>query len=176
MAKPFSPQTLRGALLILLIAAISGSAGLFYLGLNDLRTFALEVNHSIADANASGTQVQSLQKLKGQLSESEALIAKANQMFATPTNYQSVALTDINNYASAAGLTIAKTSFDETTLGTMTVGLKAPVSYNKLIQFMSSLEGNIPKMHVSDITVEHIKGGTSDSVMVSDIKIMIAIR
>ena len=176
MAKPASPQSLRGILIILLVVTIAGGAGLFYLGLQDVRTFAVEVNHSIADAEASRTQVQSLQVLKGQLSESESLIAKANQMFATPSNYQSAALTDIATYASAAGLTVTKTSFDEATLGTMTIGLKSPVSYKKLLQFMSSLEGNLPKMHVSEITLNHTVGGNADSVTVDDIKIMIAIR
>jgi len=176
MAKPTSPQSLRGVLTVLLIVAIAGGAGLFYLGLQDVRSYAIEVNHSIADAEASRTQVQSLQVLKGQLSESEALIAKANQMFATPNNYQSAALTDIATYASASGLTITKTSFDEAAIGTMTVGLKSPVSYKKLVQFMSNLEGNLPKMHVSEITLNHTVGGNADSVTVDDIKIMIAIR
>jgi hypothetical protein len=179
MAQPFKPQSLRALLLVVLVMVIAGGLGLFYLGLNEVRTFAVEVNHSIADAEASNGQVQALQNLKGQLAQSEALIAKANQMFATPANYQNQAITDTRNYAAAAGLSIAKIDFEPAVPGvspTMTVGLKAPVSYSKLIHFLDNIEGNIPKMQVTSIGVSHVNGGRSDSVTVDDIKIMIATR
>ena len=176
---PFNPQALRGVLLVILIAIMSGGAGLFYIGLNQLREYAVEVNHTAADAQASDTQVQSLQKLKDQLAKSQALVAKANQLFATPESYQSQAVTDINTYASVAGLTVTKTSFDVPTPGenpVVTVSLKAPVSYAKLINFLSGIEGNLPKMQVTSINLSHVNGGGSDSVAVDDIKIAIATR
>jgi hypothetical protein len=178
-AKVFQPQALRGILVILLVLVITGGAGLFYLGLSEIRTFAIEVNHSIADAAASNEQVQSLQTLKSQLTQSEALIAKANQMFATPENYQNQAVTDIRNYAAASGIAVAKTNFDAQVPGinpTVTVSLKAPVSYGKLIRFLDAIEGNVPKMQVSAITISHVNGGGADSVTVDDIKITIASR
>jgi hypothetical protein len=177
--QSFNPQALRGVLLVILIFIISGGAGLFYIGLNQVRDFAVEVNHTIVDAQASDTQVQRLQKLKGQLAQSESLIAKANQMFATPATYQAQAITDTRNYANAAGLTITKTNFDAQTPGTdpvMTVSLKTPVSYAKLIQFLDGIEGNVPKMQVSSIGINHLNGGGADSVTVDDIKITIATR
>jgi len=180
MAKQtFKPQSLRAVLLVTLVFVIAGGLGLFYLGLNEVRMFAVEVNHSIADAEASNGQVQALQGLKGQLTQSEALIAKANQMFATPANYQNQAISDTRNYAAASGVSIAKIDFGDVTPGvnpTMTVSLKAPVSYTKLIQFLDNIEGNIPKMQVSSIGISHVGGGRSDSVTVDDIKIMIATR
>jgi len=180
MAKQvFKPQSLRAVLLVTLIIVIAGGLGLFYLGLNEVRKFAVEVNHSIADAEASNVQVSELQGLKGQLVESEALIAKANQMFATPANYQSQAITDTRNYAVASGIAIAKISFDNAVAGVnpvLTVSLKAPVPYSKLIQFLDSVEGNIPKMQISSIGISHTNGGRSDSVTVDDIKITVATR
>jgi len=177
--QAFKPQTLRAVLLVTLILVLAGGLGLFYLGLNEVRTFAMEVNHSVADAKASEVQVSALQGLKGQLTESEALIAKANQMFATPANYQNQAATDTRNYAAAAGIAIAKISFDEAIAGTnpaMSVSLKSPVPYAKLIQFLDSIEGNIPKMQVSKIGISHVNGGNATSVTVDDIKITIATR
>ncbi|MDB5162628.1 MAG: hypothetical protein JWN28_235 [Candidatus Saccharibacteria bacterium] len=180
MAKqPFKPQALRAVLVVVLILIISGGAGLFYLGLIKIQTYAVEVNHTIADAEASGTQIQRLQALKGQLSQSEALISKANQMFANQENYQAQAITDIRNYANAAGLTITKTNFDVQEVGanpSMTVSLKSPVSYGKLIQFLDGIEGNIPKMQVTGIGINHVNGGNADTVIVDDIKITIATR
>jgi hypothetical protein len=177
--KTFKPQTLRSILLVSLIVVIAGGLGLFYIGLNQVREFAIEVNHSIADAEASNTQIQRLQSLKGEIAQSELLISRANQMFATPASYQNQAITDTRNYASAAGLNITKVNFDPYVAGTnptMTLSLKSPVSYQKLIQFLDGIEGNIPKMQVTTIGVSHINGGNADSVAVDDIKITIATR
>jgi len=180
MAKQtFKPQNLRAVLVVVLIVIIAGGLGLFYLGLNEVREYAVEVDHSIADAEASNGQVQKLQSLKGQLAQSETLIAKANQMFATPDNYQNQAITDTRNYAASSGITIAKINFDEVVAGvspTMTVSLKAPVSYSKLIRFLDGIESNIPKMQVSNIGLTHVNGLGADTVGVNDIKIMIATR
>jgi len=173
------PQTLRGILFVALLIVVAGGLGLFYLGLNEVRQYATEVNHSIADAEASNLQVQQLQSLRSQLSQSEALITKANQMFATNESYQNQAITDTRNYANAAGLSIAKISFSDAVAGvspTMTVSLKAPVSYTKMIRFLDGIEGNIPKMQVSNIGLSHVNGGNTDSVTVDDIKITIATR
>lgn len=177
--QAFKPQTLRAILLVALIIVISGGLGLFYLGLNQVRMYALEVNHSIADAEASNIQVQRLQSLKGEIAQSELLISRANQMFATPSTYQNQAITDTRNYAAAANLNIAKVSFEPYTAGvnpTMTLSFKSPVSYSKLIQFLNGIEGNIPKMQVSSIGISHQNGGGSDSVTVDDIKLTIATR
>jgi type II secretory pathway component PulM len=159
------------------ILIIVGSLGLFYLGLGEVRKYAVEVNHSIADADASKVQLEALQGLKSQLAQSETSIAKANQMFATPDNYQNKAITDTRNYANASGLTIERINFDDAVSDVgpaMTVSLKAPVSYSKLIRFLDGIEGNMPKMQVSNISLTHVNGAGADSVAVDDIKIMIA--
>jgi len=178
--KAFSPQTLRGILIVVLIAIIAGGAGLFYTNLNDIRQFAIEVNHSVADADASTSQVQALQTLKGQAAQNDSLITKTNQIFAVATNYQNQASADIRNYAAAAGLKVTQINFEEPVAGTTNpiavVSLKSPVSYNGLIQFLNAIEGNIPKMLVTNIGISHVDGGSADSVNVDDIKIMIAAK
>lgn len=180
MAKQnFKPQSLRATLFVALFVVLAGGFGLFYLGLNEVRKYAVDVNHSVADAEASNLEVKQLQQLKSQLAQSEALISKANQTFATTDDYQNQAITDTRNYAATSGITIAKISFDDVVAGTnptMTVSLKEPVSYSKLIKFLDSIEGNIPKMQVSSIGLSHVNGGSTDSVKVDDIKIMIATR
>ncbi len=177
--KTFKPQSLRTILFVALLLIIVGGGGLFYLGIEDIRTYAIEVNHAVADAKASGTQVQELQALKGQLTQSEQLIGKAGQMFATPANYQSQAIGDLRNYAAASGVSITKTSFEPEVPGptrTMTVSLQTPVSYTGLIKFLDGIEGNIPKMQISNISLSHVAGRGADVVNVEDIKLTIAVR
>lgn len=175
----FKPQTLRSILYVLFTVIVIGGAGLFYLGLEELKKYAIEVNHTVADATASGNQVQALQNLKGQLSQSQQLIDKANQMFATPANYQAQTIGDIRNYAAKSGVVVSRTDFDGQTEGptrTVTVNLRSPVSYSKLIQFLDGIEGNIPKMQVSYISLGHVDKAKGDVVNVDEIKIQVAVR
>lgn len=73
--KTFKPQTLRGLLITLLILVAIAGGGLFYLGLNYVREYAVEVNHRLKDAEASATQIDGLRALRSQLNESESVTA-----------------------------------------------------------------------------------------------------
>jgi len=173
------PEQVKRFLIALLILVILGGGALFYFMLDTVRTFAVEVNHTITDAEASGKQIQELQVLKSQISESESLVAKANQIFSTPDAYQTQSINDIRRYAELSGLSIEKTSFGDEVAGdtrSITVSLQAPVSYAKLIRFLDGIEGNVPKIQVSSITLDHVAGGTADTVKVGDIVLKIAIR
>jgi hypothetical protein len=177
--KLFGPENLRSVLTALLIIILLLGSGLFYLGLNMVREYAIAVNQGIADAEASAQQIQGLQVLKGQLAQSNSLIEKANQLFTTPAGYQSQTLTDINNYATAAGLTIASTTFNDPTgtgVYSATVTFKDPVSYSKLLAFLHNIEGNLPKFQVSSVSLGYKAGGNADSVSVASINIDISVR
>jgi len=177
--KTFKPQNLRAILTTLLVLIVLAGAGLFYLGLNTVKTYSLEVNNRLEDATASAQQIQQLQLLKAQLSQSESLVAKTDQLFATPGNYQTQTLTDLKNYTNQTGLLLASTNFDDpTTTGSysVTIKLKAPVGYKQLIQFLTLVEGNLPKMQVVSISLKHPAGGGADNIDVGDIKINIAVR
>jgi hypothetical protein len=177
--KPFKPQNLQVLLSVLLAVVIIGGGALFYFGLTMVRDYSIEVNHRLQDATASSDQIKQLQLLKGQISQSESLITKADQLFASPSNYQTQTLTDLKNYANQVGLTISSTNFDDpTTTGSygVTITLAAPVSYKKLIQFLTLVEGNLPKMQVTAVNLKHTPSGNSDSVDAGPIKINISVR
>lgn len=177
--KQFKPQNLRALLAFLLIVLIVGGGGLFYWGVGLVREYAVKVEQRLADADASANQLRELQTLKGQLAQSDSLIEKANQLFATPGNYQQQALGDIKRYADAAGLSIANTSFGdsgESGSNLMTVTLREPVAYSKLIAFLSNIESNIPKMQINSIALSRVANGGPDSVKTGDIKINIFVR
>lgn len=176
--KTFKPQNLRSLLVTMLVLIVIAGAGLFYLGLNFVREYAVEVNHRLLDAQASGQQIENLQSLKAQLSESNSLVEKANALFSTPANYQTQALTDIKNYADAAGVSIASTTFADAASGAyaVTITLKQPVAYSKLVHFLDAVESNLPKMQVTSIVLGHVDGGGADSVKVGEIKIDISVR
>lgn len=176
--KQFKPQDLRTILSVLFIVILIGGAGLFYWGLGIVRSYAIEVDHRLADADASGKQIEELQTLKTQLAQSNSLVDKANQLFVTPDTYQSQILSDVKNYANATGLSIASTSFDnssETGAYTMILNLDQPVSYSKLISFLDNIESNLPKLQVHSISLGHV-GGSADTVRTGEIKIDTSVR
>lgn len=177
--QQFSPAKLRTLLASALVLVTLGGGALFYYGLTTVREYAIKVNQSAVDAEASGQQIQGLQTLKAQLSQNTSLVSKANQIFATPESYQGQALNDVRRYADAAGLTIANTSFSDPSTGAahaITVSFREPVSYAGLIAFLNNVEGNLPKLQVSALDLGYQDGGNADSVKVGEIKINIAVR
>lgn len=159
--KQFRAQDLRTILTLLFFVILAGGGTAFYLGLGIVRDYSQEVNQQLANADASGQQVEKLQTLKSQLSQSTALVGKAQQLFATPNTYESRTLADIKNYADAAGVTIASTAFDTTGSNTVTVRLSSPTSYSKLITFLTNIESNLPKLQVSSLSLSRADNATA---------------
>lgn len=172
--KQFKPQNLRAILTTLLVVLVVGGGGLFYYGLTLVQEYSVDVNHRLADATASGEQISQLQTLKTQLSQSNSLIEKANQLFVNPSTYQGQMLNDVKNYADAAGLGLAATSFeDPATTGTYTMKLtlRQPVSYSGLINFLNNIESNLPKLQVSSIELKYANVKDPNSIGTGEIKI-----
>ena len=177
--KSFTPQNLRGLLGFILVVITLGGGALFYFGVETVKSYAISVNERLVDASASDKNVEQLQTLKNQLAQSEMLISKADQMFATPENYQAHALTDIQNYAAQTGISISARNFETpegTNLRLIALKLNNPTNYPQLIQFLTLVEANIPKMQVYSISLKHVSGGDATMVEVSDIKINISVR
>ena len=177
--KQFRPADLRTVLTVLLALVTLGGAAAFYWGVGQVRDYSISVNQRLADADASAKQIDELQTLKGQLTQSNSLVQKANELFATPATYQSQVLTDLKNYADAAGISIATTNFsDPSTTGThnVTVTFQNPVSYTGLITFLTNVESNLPKLQISALALSRTDGGDANSVTTGDITIEISVR
>lgn len=177
--KPFSPQNLKVLLGALLIIVVLGGAGLFYVGLDMVKQFAVEVNHKTQDAKASAAQIQELQLLRTQIKEGGSLITKANQLQAASDTYQSQVLTDLSAYAERSGVKIDGTEFGDPSQDgkhIATVKLKNPVSYAGLIRFLDNIESNVPKLQVTSIQLSHTTTNPGSNVTVGEIKIEIMTR
>ncbi len=174
--RQFQAQDLRTILSLLFFVILAGGGAIFYMGLGIVRDYSEEVNQQLANAEASGQQVEKLQSLKSQLTQSTELVSKAQQLFSTPDKYESQALTDIKNYADAAGVTVASTTFDRNAAHTVTVRLASPTSYSKLITFLTNIESNLPKLQVSSLSLSRSDNGAPDSVKVNEIKINVSVR
>lgn len=177
--KKFKPQSLRTLLSTLFFILLLGGGAGFYFGISTIRAYAVEVNNRLADADASGKQIEQLQALRERLSQSTSLIEKADLLFATPASYQSQALTDLKRYADSTGLSITNTAFSdpaENGVYSVTITLQQPVTYNSLVTFLSNVESNVPKMQVSSIELGPAGSGGAARVKTGDIKIDISVR
>lgn len=173
----FKATSLRGLLILVVILVIGGIAAGFYYGLGRVKEYAVEVSHTNADAQAAQQQVTELQKLKTTLANSEALIKKANQLFATESDYQTRAIQDVQHYAKQSNITITDTSFpsEQQSNGSHTLVIKiaSPTSYDNLIRFLEGIESNLPKMQLNGIKLSRASSG---AVSVEDISIKVFTR
>ncbi len=177
--KQFTPQTLRAILTTIFVLVLIGGGAAFYFGIESLKEYAVKVQERLVDAEASERQISELQLLKGQLSQSDSLVEKTNQIFATPDSYQGQVLGDLERYASAAGLSLNGTNFStnqESAEHAITINFSGDIQYRKLIAFLNNVEGNLPKLQVTSLTLSRADSGQADMVRADEIKINIAVR
>lgn len=189
----------RNVLAFMLVIVIIGSAVGFYFGLQLIKGYSLDVAHTVTDSKASDKNTVSLSQLKQELTNSQSLTTKATQLFSTPATYQAQATKDITKYAEEAGVTISSIDSSPsseavspsgprvnggpgaggnpiTNNSTEFVTLKSPVSYMNLLKFLDAIEGNLPKMQITDLTLERPTSPSGDMVTANKITITVATR
>lgn len=184
----------RNILSCLLVVVIIGSAVGFYFGLQLIKDYAIEVSHTVTDSKASDQNTAGLGQLKQELASSQELVTKAQQLFSTPATYQAQATKDITKYAEEAGIAISSidSSSPSSESGSPRAGanggptsgegnaefvtIKSPVSYMNLLKFLDAIEGNLPKMQVTNITLGRPAGSSGDMVTTDKITITVATR
>lgn len=180
--QAFQATSLRKLLVFLMILILAAAIGGFYLGLQQIRAYAVEVSHTTQDASASGAQVDRLRVLEQQLAQTQTLVEKADRIFTTDADYQSQAVKDLQKYASVAGVTISNTDFAQggdiasQPYRLVTIRLEQPVSYERVVRFLQLVEGSIPKMQVDSITITRPASASGDQVNVESIGIRISVR
>lgn len=181
--KGLTATTTRNILATVLVIIVLGAAAGFYFGLQMIREYSVEVSHTVTDSNASGNSITQLSQLKQQLATGQPLVAKADQLFSTPDTYQTQALKDISKYAAQSGVSIS--SIDSAKADTTTAGataysevvtIQSPVSYAKFLQFLDAIEGNLPKMQITGITIGRPTDETGDQITTDKITITVAVR
>lgn len=182
--KKMQATTTRNILGATLVIVIIGAAVGFYFGLQVIKSYALEVTHAVTDSHASGTNIQDLSQLKKQLADGQSLVAKADALFSTPATYQTQALKDISKYASEAGISISSIDSAQPAGGNAPVTseyseiitIQSPVSYAKFLQFLDAIEGNLPKMQITGITIGRPSNPSGDQITTDKITIKVSTR
>ena len=187
--KKNQATNMRNFLAFLLVVVILGAAAGFYFGLQIIKDYSLEVTHTVADSSASAKNVDQLSALKQQLSDGQPLVVKAEKLFSTPAAYQTQALKDISKYASEAGVTISSIDSANPESGSgaspiaptgtgysEVITLQSPVSYARLLQFLDAIEGNLPKMQITGVSLDRPASASGDLIATDKITITVAVR
>jgi hypothetical protein len=180
--KKMTATTTRNILATALVIITLASAAGFYFGLEYIRSYAVEVSHAVTDANASGKSVDELSQLKAQLASAQTLVTKADKLFATPSTYQTQALKDVSKYAAESGVTISSIDSSQAPSGAAgstyseVITVQSPVSYAKFLKFLDAIEGNLPKMQITGITIGRPSDANGDQITTDKITITVSVR
>lgn len=184
--RGFTATTLRASLASSLFLIILIAAGGVYVVNGWLRDLATEVSHATADASASHATITTLQQLQETLEANREVIDRANSIVAESQSYQyqDEIIRDLNNYAAAAGITLTNFNFEAQASGSadqqgqppatpaaptginstlVSITIQNPVGYNNLLNFFYSIEQNLTKMQITNISLTK-----SDNEIASD--------
>lgn len=188
---PLTATSLRLILSISLLAIVGLGIALFSLSHRTLKNVAIDVSHTVADADASQNNLQNLQNLKRDLASKQDIVKRAESIVAESRSYeyQNQIINDLNDYAARAGLSITNIDFtgNQTSGSTPTPGvapttpsttvngvkstivsvaLKNPVDYTGVLRFLKSVEQNLTKMQIANVGLSKADdGGISSDVL-----------
>ena len=195
-----TPVQLRLILSIILLLLVGLGAGMFMVGSDKLKKHSLSAQEIATKSEASRSSLQNLIVIKKTLAEKSDIVDRANQLVAESQRYQyqDQIITDINQFAANAGLTITNISFDDTKVvattpaatpasdGTAptapsgiksmaaTITIKNPVSYSSMLNFIHSIEQSLFRMQISKVSLsqasgEEVKNGVSSDAFTIEV-------
>jgi len=189
--KPLQATTLRLILIISLFLGAVVATGIFILVADRLRDTATEASHILAQANNSQNDIQVLQRIEDELKKNKDVAERASSIVADSQSYQyqDQIIKDLTDYATKSGITITNFDFGttkSTTSGTqspaptepqtpagvkstsVSITLKNPVSYERILRFIHSVEQNLTKMQISKVGLSKESGSniTSDALTI----------
>lgn len=200
MKRPLTATGLRIILFVSLFSIAIFGGGLFWFTDERLKEVATDANHTVIDASASQTNIQTLQKIQKELADQKDVVERASSIVAESKSYQyqDQIINDLNNYAAKSGISITNIDFSASaapTAATTTPGaagaatptpsingvkstsvsitLKNPIVYNNMIRFIKSIEQNLTKMQLSKISLakDTASGGVTSEVLTLEVYI-----
>lgn len=196
--KQLTATSLRAILSVGIILIVAICVGVFIVANNKLKEVAIDVSRASIDADASRNNLQALKTIQAELEQQKETIERTRSIVADSQSYQyqNQIISDLNNYAQQAGLTITNLDFGATTTGgtstpaptpgatatpgatpapagvkstSVSVTLSNPIEYKTLLNFIRLIEQNLTKMQVSKVGLSSdAEGGkvTSDTLSI----------
>lgn len=190
--KELTAVGLRNGLITIVLLLFAAGGGGFYLAYGGLSDYAQEVADTIAQAESSKQTASSLATLKIALLQQQDIANLANNLYAPTSTWQAQAIKDIGVYAALSGISISDYKIGQpaaTDPGTtppttlvpasnttqqLTIQLTAPVSYRGLLNFVTNVQNNVPKMQVLGLDLS--RSTNAETVGISSITIGVYTR
>lgn len=114
-SNELTPIRLRLILAVLLILLSAAAVGVFMVGYNQIKLHASTAQDVAAKAQVSQSSLDNLRTTKKLLEENKSAVARADQLVSQSKSYvyQDQIISDINRYASEAGLSITNITFTD---------------------------------------------------------------
>lgn len=142
----------------------------FYHGGKQLQTQATKTNHAKIDSELVQDEINRLKQLRATLANNEARIQRTKEVVAQSQQYtyQNQVVADLNEYAKRTGVTILGFDFptpaaqgapsaSPTPAGlkkiTININIGGPVPYENFMKFLKSIEQNLTKMQITNISL-----------------------
>jgi hypothetical protein len=180
--------TLRTTLSFIIIIVIGLSALGFYYIQGKLNTYAVSVGQAVSESTAGGTNTGTIKNIQEEIAEVQAASTKADSITVSSLDYQTQIIKDLNKYASNTGISITDYSFTQATstatkvqtipgvgINSITITLGNPIPFDNLIQFLKSIENNLPKMQINGINISHDQT-SADAVTIDPLTIEVYTR
>lgn len=158
-----SLSSLFGFILLL----VAGSIGaIVFFAFTNLPDYSYKVNQKLKQANL----------IKESDSEESSGAEKSKYYFSTLDNFDLQAKTDVEKYASITGVEILSFSKSPSPEYPNSVSIKlGNTSYVKLVQFLTLLESNLPKLTIHTISLRNSSNPSVDSLTVETLEVSVAI-
>jgi len=194
--KNMTPVKLRIILALSLIVLSALGVGVFTFGYGQLKQFATSAQDVAAKAQASQSSVRDLVATKKFLEANADAVNRANQLAAESKSYvyQDQVISDINKYASEAGLVITNIAFTPATTAavsptpgtaapttgsasapsgvksmTANVTIQNPTNYLAMLNFIHLIEQSLFRMQISQVGISATGDASNPNQVSSDI-------
>lgn len=193
-------QRLRVVLAIIMLLIIAAAVVGFTIVQKNLADYATSISKLNADAQSGDKDIRTLQNLKARLAEQQDVIQKTRAVVGDGASYADTVVNDISRIGSESGVAVKSIAFvgDTTsaatppssaptttttpttgtaatavTKKTVTVSIQSPLSYTNLMNFLSKIESNQLRMHVTKVVMTKDKG---NDVATQDLTIEVYVR
>ncbi|HSW92467.1 MAG TPA: hypothetical protein VLH14_01145 [Patescibacteria group bacterium] len=195
--KNMTPIKLRIILALSLVVLSVLSVGVFAFGYGQLKQFATSAQDVATKAQASQSSVRDLVATKKFLEANADAVNRANQLAAESKSYvyQDQVISDINKYASEAGLVITNIAFTSPTTAavggtssgtaapatgstaapagvksmTANVTIQNPTNYLAMLNFIHLIEQSLFRMQISQVGISTSGDNNNPDQVSSDI-------
>lgn len=165
--------------MIILIITLTGVG--VYFAFDKINTLAVEIKNEITKTPILGIKTdntQALTRLQSDITKYQPIADQLINLTTSSENTKNQTMQDINTYASANNIKVSDFNFPEkntsnaspttalnsanTNTSSVVITITNNISYVSLLKFIKSIETNIPKMQIKNLSISSVQNSTNN--------------